>query len=76
MGSGDIGPNLPGIRYEDWDVADPDGLDLTDVRQIRDDIASRVHALLAHLTCLGQRLIKALGAPPHLLSRSAPDRDR
>ena len=31
--SGDIGPSLPGIRNEDWGVADPDGLDLTDVRQ-------------------------------------------
>ena len=37
MGCGDACPVFPGRRYEDWDIADPDGLDLEEVRPIRDD---------------------------------------
>ncbi|MGH2730933.1 MAG: heat-shock protein HtpX, partial [Actinomycetota bacterium] len=36
----------PGKRYEDWDVADPTGKPLKEVRAIRDDIAARVDRLL------------------------------
>lgn len=46
MGCGDACPVFPGKRYEDWDVADPDGQPLEVVRDIRDDIQSRVTALL------------------------------
>jgi protein-tyrosine-phosphatase len=46
MGYGDACPVFPGHRYLDWPVADPDGLELADVRPIRDDIERRVRALL------------------------------
>ncbi|WP_277453137.1 arsenate reductase ArsC [Janibacter sp. DB-40] len=46
MGCGDACPVFPGKRYEDWDVADPDGQLLEVVRDIRDDIQARVTTLL------------------------------
>ena len=49
MGCGDSCPIFPGKRYLDWDVADPAGLDIEDVRSIRDDIGSRVRALMEDL---------------------------
>jgi protein-tyrosine-phosphatase len=49
MGCGDECPYYPGKRYEDWDVADPSGRPVEDVRRIRDDIESRVRALLEQL---------------------------
>jgi protein-tyrosine-phosphatase len=49
MGCGDACPFLPGKRYEDWDLDDPAGLDVADVRPIRDDIRRRVEVLLASL---------------------------
>jgi len=49
MGCGDTCPFYPGKRYEDWDVADPAGRPLEEVRAIRDDIAVRVRGLLAGL---------------------------
>jgi arsenate reductase (thioredoxin) len=50
MGCGDACPIFPGKRYEDWDVADPAGLPLADVRPIRDDLERRVRSLLGQLT--------------------------
>jgi arsenate reductase len=49
MGCGDVCPIFPGKRYEDWDLADPKGKSLAEVRPIRDDIRARVAALLADL---------------------------
>lgn len=49
MGCGDACPILPGKRYLDWDVADPDGQPIETVRRIRDDIQGRVTALLAEV---------------------------
>lgn len=49
MGCGDVCPVFPGKRYEDWDLADPRGKDLDEVRPIRDDIKRRVQALVAEL---------------------------
>jgi arsenate reductase len=49
MGCGDSCPIYPGKRYEDWDLADPDGQNLETVRAIRDDIHDRVKALVASL---------------------------
>ena len=46
MGCGDACPIYPGKRYEDWEVGDPADQDLETVRQIRDEIAGRVRALL------------------------------
>jgi arsenate reductase len=49
MGCGDACPIFPGTRYEDWDLPDPSGLPLEDVRPIRDGIKDRVAALLREL---------------------------
>ncbi len=49
MGCGDACPVYPGKRYLDWQVRDPAGLSLGEVRAIRDDVDSRVRALLAEL---------------------------
>jgi arsenate reductase len=50
MGCGDECPFYPGKRYEDWDLADPAGRTVEEVRGIRDDIEARVRRLLASLT--------------------------
>ena len=50
MGCGDACPVFPGIRYEDWELADPAGKPLDEVRGIRDEIDRRVLALLDELT--------------------------
>jgi arsenate reductase len=49
MGCGDQCPYIPGKRYIDWDLADPKGRPLAEVRATRDEIASRVSDLLAEL---------------------------
>jgi arsenate reductase (thioredoxin) len=49
MGCGDTCPVFPGKRYEDWELTDPAGLPLEQVRLIRDEIRARVAALLAEL---------------------------
>ena len=49
MGCGDACPVFPGKRYEDWELTDPAGLPLERVRPIRDEIESRVRALLRSL---------------------------
>ncbi|MBD3758063.1 MAG: metalloregulator ArsR/SmtB family transcription factor [Microbacterium sp.] len=49
MGCGDACPVYPGRRYLDWDLADPVGQPLSVIREIRDDIDSRVRTLLAEL---------------------------
>ena len=50
MGCGDTCPVYPGRRYLDWDLPDPAGLPLEEVRPIRDEIARRVRQLLTELT--------------------------
>jgi arsenate reductase (thioredoxin) len=50
MGCGDACPIYPGKRYEDWEVDDPAELDLEGVRRVRDQIRTRVEALLGQLT--------------------------
>jgi arsenate reductase len=49
MGCGDACPYIPGKRYIDWDLPDPKGLPLDEVRALRDDIAHRTEALAAEL---------------------------
>jgi arsenate reductase (thioredoxin) len=49
MGCGDACPYVPGKRYIDWNLTDPKGLPVDEVRAIRDDIARRVEALVAEL---------------------------
>ena len=46
MGCGDACPLYPGKRYEDWELEDPAGQDVAAVRPIRDEIETRVRALL------------------------------
>ena len=49
MGCGDACPIFPGKRYEDWQLDDPAGRGLDEVRPIRDAIGGRVRGLLASL---------------------------
>lgn len=49
MGCGDECPYFPGKRYEDWVLEDPAGQEVDAVRPIRDEIKSRVEALIASL---------------------------
>ncbi len=49
MGCGDECPLVPGTRYLDWELDDPAGRDLAEVRRIRDEISARVRALMDEL---------------------------
>ncbi|MFD3707607.1 arsenate reductase ArsC [Nocardia sp. NPDC058658] len=49
MGCGDTCPLVPGVRYMEWIIEDPAGLEVEDVRPIRDDIGRRVTGLLTEL---------------------------
>ena len=49
MGCGDACPVIPGKRYEDWDLPDPAGKPLANVRATRDEIEHRVRELAAGL---------------------------
>ncbi|GAA1205643.1 arsenate reductase ArsC [Rhodoglobus aureus] len=49
MGCGDVCPIFPGKRYEDWELVDPRGKGIDDVRPIRDDIKARIQKLLAEI---------------------------
>jgi protein-tyrosine-phosphatase len=49
MGCGDTCPFFPGKHYEDWEVADPAGRPLEEVRAVRDEIEVRVRDLIASL---------------------------
>ena len=49
MGCGDECPVIPGKRYVDWDLPDPSGLPVAQVREIRDDISKRVGGLMESL---------------------------
>ena len=50
MGCGDACPIYPGKKYEDWTLDDPAGKDVATVRQIRDEIDTRVQRLIKELT--------------------------
>jgi protein-tyrosine-phosphatase len=49
MGCGDQCPFIPGKRYLDWDLPDPRGRPIDEVRATRDEIARRVEQFLAEL---------------------------
>jgi arsenate reductase len=49
MGCGDECPYVPGTRYLDWDLPDPKGRPLEEVRRTRDEIERRVRALAREL---------------------------
>ena len=46
MGCGDKCPYIPGLRRDDWSLRDPKGLSAEEVREIRDEVKSRVQNLL------------------------------
>jgi len=49
MGCGDACPIFPGKRYEDWELDDPAGQGIEDVRPIRDEIRRRIEVLIGQL---------------------------
>jgi protein-tyrosine-phosphatase len=49
MGCGDACPIYPGKRYEDWELDDPSGKRLEEIRPIRDELDARVRLLLDEL---------------------------
>jgi arsenate reductase (thioredoxin) len=49
MGCGDACPIFPGKRYIDWDLPDPAGKSVEEVREIRDQIDRRVRDLVGEL---------------------------
>jgi arsenate reductase len=49
MGCGDTCPTFPGKRYEDWDLEDPAGKDITVVRRVRDQIRTHIDKLVEEL---------------------------
>ena len=49
MGCGDECPYIPGRRYVDWELDDPGGRPLAEVRRVRDEIGRRVEALVTEL---------------------------
>jgi protein-tyrosine-phosphatase len=49
MGCGDQCPYIPGRRYLDWELTDPKGRPVNEVRATRDEIDRRVKALVAEL---------------------------
>jgi arsenate reductase (thioredoxin) len=49
MGCGDECPYIPGKRYLDWDLPDPKGRPIEEVREVRDEIERRVRGLVEEL---------------------------
>jgi arsenate reductase len=49
MGCGDSCPYIPGKRYLDWELEDPSGRPLEEVRATRDEIERRVSSLLEEM---------------------------
>ena len=50
MGCGDECPYFPGKRYEDWELTDPAGQGIETVREVRDEIKTRIEGLIASLS--------------------------
>lgn len=46
MGCGEQCPYIPGVSYEDWDLADPAGKDIDFMRSVRDEIEKKVRNLI------------------------------
>jgi protein-tyrosine-phosphatase len=47
MGCGDQCPYVPGLRRDDWPLADPKGKSMDEVRAIRDEVEKKVRQLLS-----------------------------
>ena len=68
MGCGDQCPFIPGKRYIDWELDDPKGRPIDEVRTTRDEIVRRVWDLLAELDASSLRVrMKVVGnvVPPN-----------
>jgi arsenate reductase (thioredoxin) len=50
IGAADARPDIPGARYMDWDLPDPAGRPLEEVRELRDELDRRIRSLLRDLT--------------------------
>jgi arsenate reductase (thioredoxin) len=59
MGCGDECPYIPGKRYLDWDLEDPKGRPIDEVRLTRDEIERRVDELRTELTLRGTTVTSA-----------------
>jgi arsenate reductase (thioredoxin) len=64
MGCGDECPVVPGKLYQDWDLPDPGGRPLEEVRAIRDEIAERTMSLVEDLDVAGEKVVNARQEPP------------
>lgn len=53
MGCGEACPHVPGLKRDDWPLEDPKGKPVERVREIRDEVRSRVSAFLAREGWLG-----------------------
>jgi protein-tyrosine-phosphatase len=53
MGCGDACPLLPGRVYEGWNLPDPSGMSVEQLRQLREQIDSRVRTLVERLRAMG-----------------------
>ena len=72
MGCGDACPVHPGKRYLDWELPDPAGKTIDQVRPIRDQIDVRVRALLAELLPASGQRGSAVGRPARHLPELEP----
>jgi arsenate reductase (thioredoxin) len=63
MGCGDACPIYPGKRYLDWELDDPAGKSIEQIRPIRDELDRRVQVLLAELTDGSDRITPSTKAP-------------
>lgn len=73
MGCGDACPIFPGKRYEDWVLDDPAGQGLDSVRRIRDEIRTRVEALIVDLAPDAGTKSTEPTTTSDLIAEAAPD---
>jgi Protein-tyrosine-phosphatase len=59
MGCGDACPYIPGKRYLDWQLEDPNGRPIDEVRATRDEIAQRVEVLVSELDAGSRAVLSA-----------------
>lgn len=75
MGCGDECPYIPGKRYRDWELPDPKGLPLAAVRETREEIASRVAALVAELDAAAAAEAKVRGMVAELRAKPTAEKE-
>ena len=75
MGCGDACPYIPGKRYIDWELEDPNGRPVEEVRATREDIARRVEELVAELDARNTREPRTLAKPGGVAGRRRAELD-